>query len=582
VVTPLALVALAFAAMAYAYFVDRRTVSDADRGARAGAVFPSFEVDRVRRVELTQGKETMVLERGEDREASWTLTSPRHEPADPAAVDTLLRALEQAKRVRTISRGTDLGDLRVRGRMTVDTVVYVFAIGADVAYPPGGAYMSIQGEPPLVVGQALKVQLLRPADTYRSRSLVRYGKSEIGRLELTGARGSVTLERVGETFHLGGLSGLRASRAATDRVLNALADARAETFLDDTGADRALGRVLETVIVVPRHATDLRVEMTVGGACPEGPGEVVNVRLGSTRTSACMARGALEPLDTTADDLLDKALLFARADEIEELELRSVAPDGLALDLARRGTGWHQRAPEDRNLGPEEVDSTNALVVKMAASQALSVQSAAEGPRVLPEARATFVRTGSGSTETLEISAVDAAGFALARRSDDGAVLRLPRAVARRFEPHPIALRGRATWTRTFDPGEVVAIDDTCTPGDERIDLVDGRWQMRSPRGLAADATRTMDLVDALAHAKAEGWIAEADDGSFGLGASACRVTLTLAARNGDGGATSRTMEFGDEADGSIYARTLDDPGVFLAAKTLRTIAQRPVINRGR
>jgi len=56
------------------------------------------------------------------------------------------------------------------------------------------------------------------------------------------------------------------------------------------------------------------------------------------------------------------------------------------------------------------------------------------------------VRTGGSSTEIVEIGAPDADGAVWARRAHDGALVRLPSAQARRFEPHPAALRARGVW----------------------------------------------------------------------------------------------------------------------------------------
>ena len=98
-VTSIALVVLAAATAAYAYLVDRGTVSDSDRAGRRTDVFPSFRVAEVTRVEIAHDSEpSLVLERDADAggASSWTMTSPRHERADSAAVDMLLRELELA------------------------------------------------------------------------------------------------------------------------------------------------------------------------------------------------------------------------------------------------------------------------------------------------------------------------------------------------------------------------------------------------------------------------------------------------------------------------------------------------------
>ncbi len=580
--TPLALMVLTCAALAYAYFVDRGTVSDLDRQVRAREVFPMFQLDLVQRVELSHGPEMLVLERPPGAGAAWAITSPRHEVADPTAVDSLLRELELAKRLRTVSEEARFGDIRVRGRILIGRVQYAFTLAGDAPAPQGGAYMRLEGEPPFVVETSLKVQLLRTSDAYRVRSLVRYPPSEIARVERTGGTERLTLERVGETFRIGGAAGLRASRSALERLFGALAELRADSFLEDGDADRIPAHMPRDLVIVPRDGAAPHLDLSIGGACPTPPGEVVIARVGASRTSACVAKGALEPFEATAEDLLDKTILFARADEIEEMDLSSSSPGDPRLNLARRGTGWHLRAPQDRDLTPDEVDAANTLLIAIAGAQASTVRAPADGERLTARTRATFIRTGAGSSETVEMALPDSTGVVLARRADDGAILQLSRAVARRFEPHPVALRSRALWPAPFDPVNVVAVDDNCTPEPERLELVDGRWTLRAPAGHSVDVAYTMDLVESLAHAKVDGWIAEKDDGTFGIGTSKCRVTMTLAPQARDGGTGSRSIVFGSQDESGTYASTLETEPVSLLPSSLRELALHPAIDRSR
>jgi hypothetical protein len=198
-------------------------------------------------------------------------------------------------------------------------------------------------------------------------------------------------------------------------------------------------------------------------------------------------------------------------------------------------------------------------------------------------ARATIVRTGGSSTEVVDVGAPAPDGTVWVRRADDGALVRLAAAQARRFEPHPAALRARALWHAPFDPGAVVGIDDTCGPVPEKLVLRDGTWTMLAPKGFAVDPVAVTDLASALAHAKADAWITESDDGSFGLGRpGGCAVTLALAAPDGGAG-RSVALSFGvDAGGGAFYARASDDPGVFVASGVLRAVASHPAIDRNR
>jgi hypothetical protein len=582
--TPVALVVLAAGTAAYAYLVDRQTVSDGERAARRVDVFPSFRVEDVTRIELEHGAESLVLERGGDASAValWSMTSPRSERADAADVDVLLRDLEMARRLRDVDPkdAPGLDAPRARGRIRVGPLEYGFALGGDAPVPDGAAYMHVEGEGTFVVDRVLKVQLLRGADAYRDRAIVPYGAGAIARLEIHAASGgAVTLERNGATFRVGG-TGMRAGRDAVDRLMMALGDARADSFLDDAEADQQVAAPAFRVTVEPRDGSS-RVELLVGGACPARSDGIVVVRR-TPRLSACVPKGLGEALGAaTAAPPVDASPFFAHADEMEELRLEPVGHDGPRVDVARRGSGWRERAPEDRDLGADESESVSALALALAQARGTQARRAGADERFEARARVTAVRTGAGATEVVEVGAAAADGSAVLRRVDDGALVTLPRAAARRFVPHPVVLRARSPWRAPFDAASVVAIDDTCTPAPGRLELHGSAWTMRAPGGQAVDGAWLVDLTGSLARAKADAWIAEADDGEFGFaGRDACAVTLTLAAAAEDGGPRRVALTFGAAGDGGFYARAQDDSAVFVAPATLRRSVAHPAIDR--
>jgi hypothetical protein len=599
VVTPVSLIVLAAGVATYAYVFDRHTISDADGAARRSDVFQSFRVDQVAEVELDHGAERLVLAReggGSDAGAAgsrgWVMTSPRHEPVDTASIDALLRELELGRRLRdaptAVASGLDAP--RVRGRVVVGGLEYRFALGSDAPTPGGAAYMRLEGDGAFVVERSLKVQLLRGADAYRERALVPYGAPDVARIEVRGARDDArfAIDRSGDgpTFRIAG-SGLRASREAVDRIFAALADTRAESFVEDDRADQAMAQPAYRVTIAARDPSGPRIALRVGGACPDQPQDVLVVRDAPTRVSACAPRTIVEALDVAAERLPDRSPLFAHADEIEELRLEATA--GPRVELARKGRGWHERAPEDRDLDADQSESANALALALAEARATDAApaGAAAPEHFSARARATVVGAVGGAAEVVEVGPTGANGVTWARRADDGAMLGLPLAVARRFEPHPVALRGRSVWGNgPFDAGAIVGVDNSCGPAPESLELRDRVWTMRAPAGFTADSRSVSDLGEALANARTTEWIAEADDGAFGFGAAgSCAVTVTLAPRAGahPGSPPERAgIAFGAETGAGVYAHAIGDPAVFVIPSALRAIASHPAIDRGR
>ena len=251
----------------------------------------------------------------------------------------------------------------------------------------------------------------------------------------------------------------------------------------------------------------------------------------------------------------------------------------LASISARKGSGWRERAPEDRDLSTDESESASILASALADARATEVR----GPdrSFVAKSRATVIRTGGSVTEVVELSVPGADGVTRVRRLDDGAILLLPHSLALRLAPHPASLRSRALWRTPVDPGAVVAIESTCGAG-EKLALQAGAWSFKVPAGFAPDPLAVSELTEALARSKVRAWVAESDDGSFGLSDhDACKATLTVTGP-GDSGVRSAAITFGGPAGDGFYARASDDPAVFVAPAVLRALASRPPVERRR
>jgi hypothetical protein len=582
--TPVALIVLAAGFAVYLAVFDRGTVSDADRAARPRDVFPSFRVEDVTRVELDQPGDALVLERDADAGpvVAWRMLSPRRGPADPGAVDALLRELDVAVRVRDVDGSIDAGlaTPQVKGVVTLGPLVYRFALGGDTPRPEGAAYLKLDGEGTVVVSRSLRTQLLRPSDAYRPRALVPLRENDVAALRVTRPDGSAfSLERRGAELRLGP-GGLRADRTAADALLLALADARAETFLDDAAGERALGTAVTTLSVDTSSSAPSgqgRVALKIGGVCPTAPRQAVVVRTSPDPMAACVPRSFADALAVDPATLVDAAPFFAHADEIEELRLER-ATGGARVEIARSGSGWHERAPEVRDLSGDEADSATALVDAIVAVRAKPVRASTPADASFAaDGKVTVVRTGGSVTEVLEVSAPQRDGTTLARRVDDGAMLTLPIDAGRRMRPHPVALRAGSLWSPSFDAADIVAIDDGCG-APQRLEWRAGAWTSLGPAGAALDARAVSDLTGALAHARARAWISETDDGTFGLSSrAACHVTFTVA-RPGDAGTRRMTLSFGTADGDGFDAAISGDPAVFVAPGSLRDVVGRSLL----
>ncbi len=592
--TSVALVLLAVAAGVYTMTVDQGKVSDRERNDRQHDVFPAYRRSDIDFIELEQsgtggksGAKLRIERRYEAHDARdpgdgyWQLTSPVDERADPAAVDRFVGDLEFAGAIRKVdpgaaevSRGFD--PPRVTGTLAMRALVYHFALGGPAPIPEGAAYFRVDGEGTFVISKDFAASILHGADVYRDRSIVPYLSLDLGELEVTSPAGTLAVVRVDDVSFKLKSSGLRASREGMDKVWGALAEARAESFLADAAAERAIGASPIRVVMTPKDASKPKGELLLGGECPGHPEDVVLVRKAPRRESACVPKGALAGLSLPDSALVDRRLFAARPDEVEELTLETV-PAGFTVDLARAGHGWHERKPADRDLGTTSVDLVNELVAKLTHGEATTVEPSS-GPAGAwsPRARARLKR---GSVEEV----VELSGNELVRRAFDGATLHVPAAFGRRLWPSEVVLRGRGVFDGVAgaESGLPVALSTACDGVKQSLTHSGDRWVLHEPRGFAADPLAATDVAGVIRNAQADAWVADHDDGTFGLAASTCRMEVSLP---GEGGERTLAIILGAESrepGGDFYARATTDDAVFLAPRALHDGATTWLIDRG-
>ena len=537
--TTLVLVALAAALAVVLFVLDRGAVSTDEASARARNLFPAWRPDDI--TELTveaAGREARLArtlaQGGAPGEWSVTVDGVTY-PADPQTVDDYLGKLRYAVHERRVAAGA--GDRAAAGLdapalsvgVTMGPLAYRLALGGGAATPPGARYAEIGGEV-IVVSAQLAASLEIGVDRFRSRTFLPYFSSDLSAIALEGDGGERRLARApwgggrgaGWRFDEGGPSaGRRVAAAAMDRLLGALGLMEAESFLSDADADRAAAKRV-TLTLVPKDAGQKRAVIELGGACPASVDQVVAIRREPTRASACVPKGVLESLSVPAGDLADARLLGAPLDEVTELKITAL---GRSLELARAASSWHLRAPADRDV---PADLGRDLVEGLLGIEA---RGFVEGDPVelgLASPRATLRLVsaiaagpaGGGEAERVEILELGAekGDVAYVRRKEDGAVLEIPRERARELTPTELSLRSRKVIDeplkrfrslRLTRGAEVQSLERTDT----------GAWRLLEPKGegLRADIGLASDLAAALGDLSAERWVADEDDGGFGL-----------------------------------------------------------------
>lgn len=555
-------------------FTDRDKVSDSERNARKENLFPAWRRDQLTKIELEQDGTTIRLERDPDK-TTFRMTSPREEGTELVAVDRLLSVLEHAHSVRNVSDSAAAGfdAPRMRGSLTMGGLVHKFVLGKTSPTPEGSSYFRLEGQKAVVVSKEVTGELLRKVDEFRSKSLVPYLSVSLSGLEIESAKGKLRIERADSvSFRLPDLGNVRVSRETLDEVWGAIAELRAESFLPDETVDAIAAEAEVRITMIPENKGSGRGELFLGKSCAN-PEQVRFAVRAPKRGAGCVPRGALRGLVRDAASLVDDRPFVARADEIFEMAIEERASKDTSartkLEIARKGTGFHMRSPEDRDLTAAETDAASGWLAAILKAEGARYSKVA-GPVGDPVARVT-VRTERGEEEALAY----AGGFV--KRPNDDKVLAMAPSLWHRFVERSIVTKPLEVMADVRDARPVLGLATRCGGTDaELVANEGGVFAFRKPTGLVADADLVRGAGEAILRARAASWVSAEDDPSFGIDES-CSMTVRFA---GPKSTLERTLLFGREAEGGRLARVKGESAVFVAEDAVVRLASDVFVTR--
>jgi hypothetical protein len=577
---------------------DRGKVTENERKSRDNHVFPAWRRDELTRVEIVHDGESIVLDRNAKADGLWQMVSPQKGHVDMAAVESLLATLEFAIVSRRVSPGPELGldAPRATGLVAMGGLVQRFVLGRPSPRPEGSSYFRVDDFAPIVVSRELTDALMASASTYRDRSVVPYLSLELAQFDVKveanldlsapGNPHGFSIERIDDRSFRVGSEGVLASRDGVNKIWEALAEMRAENFLSDADGDKLTASPRVVLTLTPMDKAKPPAEIAVGNACPGHTDSVAILRRTPSRVVACARGLAIDTFSALPEALVERHLFTLHADEIEDLRIEWLVPNfsgffgvshdtPMAIELARKGIGFHMRAPFDRDLTPEEVDAATALIERIASAEAVSVARGGGARVATPVGRA---RVRNGDHE--EVIAIGEMGGDLGpnaenkitvRREYDDAWLEVPRFMVELLLPRATSLRPLLpAVAETRRPSQMVL---RCGTPQDILGTGDG-FRLVEPKGYEVDNS-IVDLVNAFTRDKVEAWVSDnAGNPTFGFHDSSCRVTFAFDNH-------FRAVLLGSKTNnGHVYGRIDGEDGVFLASEHLFDLASTIYVSR--
>jgi hypothetical protein len=562
--TELSSLLLALVAIASVLVVlgTRHAPTTSELDARAKNLVPVWHEDEIRHIRLERDGAVLDLTRTND---GFVVKTPAPEPADDAAAQKLVSAIGFLTPVRRLE-GSDVhahGLDRPRAKLELDmgTRKYVLALGDEAPAPSGGVYVALDvaGSERLaavIPAEGAKLFATR-ADDLRRTALVTLGEHDTKELVLARPDGELTLTHTGSVgFRLDGAE--RANRDACQPLFTALARLTATRFLDVATAEKARGTTpLTRVTLTPRDMKLPKEKLELGGACPAAPGEIIAVVRSPLARAACVNADVLAPLSVEKAALADPYPLAARKDEIEALTLEH---DGKKLTLERQGTSFLLRAPSEANV---TLDAGNRRLEAVTRAPAEAVPNPDMKTLGFEPPHGTVVTRVIGDDdkaheERLELGKTAPDGTLYVRR-DDGRVLALGREAARAFNVDTTLLKSLKLLD--FALSSLVELE-LSAPEHQLVRRAPNGFELVLPHGFSDDGELTTDAVLALGSLTAVRFVADEDDGSFGLATPLCTARVRVDAA--DAGSPEHTLRVGRATPGGYFASLAGAPGVFV------------------
>ena len=574
-----ALVALALASALLVLFT-RNVPGTSERLDRSRNLVAVFHEDEVRSVDVRSKAGTFRLERaeaggqrtpGSDAGPAWLLL-PEREVADPAAADRLLSGIGFAVPVRRL----ESGDLEAFGLAKPETTLALatgdtkltLSLGKPAPAPAGAAYVSVSrdgGAAELAVVSKDVAALFRMTrDDFRQRAFVAVGKAEMRELVLTRGSEKLRLVRADTGFRLDGKE--RANRDMLEPVFGAIARLEARRFLSVADAEKARGGAPTLIVSVTPSDPKARPSVVeLGGACPASADEVLAIERSPRARAGCVERAVSRALELERGALLDWRPFQARTDEVETLRIER---GNQRLVLTRRGSAFLLREPSEAAV---VLEAGNERLSSVLGAPADVVENPDEKKLGLepPEGRVVVTRIADGDKaveETLLLGRTAPDGSLSARRADDGAVLALGRDAARAFAVDATLLKSLRVVDHALSS---LAELELSTPERQLLRRAPNGFELVEPAGFQHDGSLATDAVLAFGSLTALRFVADTDDGTFGLE----KPTLTASARwDADGGVRSTRLVVGRVTPGGFFAKLDGDASVFVIE---RGVAER-------
>jgi hypothetical protein len=532
----------------------------------ANAILPGLQPQSVTSVQIIPNGALEI--RADNANGSWLLSKPISYPAQPAAIETLLAALQKLAPAK-ISAAELREHTNSEAEFGFDNPQFSIAIESggqrrqlivgNMTAPGDQVYLRVVGADGAFVADAGWLKLIpRSATDWRSTALVDAGQNDFDSIILTNGAKVIELHR-DATNRLWFMTRPLQARANKDLIIGALQQlqaARVTQFVtDDANADlTSFGLQPADLDLWLGQGTNFSDGLHTGKNTADDPAQIYAKREGWNAVVTTAAE-SLSPWHGPVNDFRDPYLLERTADA-DEIEMRGENN----FTLQRQGTnGWQiagEKFPADAANVRQFIETLRGLRV------ADFVKDVVTAPDLLAygfekPSREIILRSAIGDSNAV-IAQLDFAATTngiFVRRADEDFIYSITPEDFNRLPEAGWEFRDRQIWN--FSAGDVAQIT-LHQDGKTRIMVRDSadKWSLAAGSGII-NGKYIEDTATALGGLAAFAWLGRdvAEPEKFGLDTNKLQIIFEL--KNGE----KHSVDFGAEIpkwQTAVAAVTLD------------------------
>lgn len=404
----LILVGIAAALCVAVYFLELKDDKPADDTPEPSKQAFSFKQEDIASITLTRAGETITVE---NQDGKWVITQPVNAPADESAIDSIARAITDARVERTLPASDEESQSFGLSEPAVSVEVklksgdqHALRLGSkDFSGLSVYARIGDQNEVTLLPAAVL-TNSDKPLDDLRDRAVLGLSQYDIKSLTINNENGRVSLVKEGSDWKVKGSLDAEADESEVSSLLSEITSAKVGEFIGEKDGDASKFGLDKPAITLTAHLDGGERILTIGAKTDDG----YYARTSHRNQVVKVDSGLYDKLNLKASGLRSKEIVKFESDDITRVEIKNpnlklVAEKEKENDIDK----WVIKEPTDKKGKEFQSYKVFSPLESTKAADIIDSPSAAVRAKLARPAVEVRLTSKDGKTTVIKLSSAD-------------------------------------------------------------------------------------------------------------------------------------------------------------------------------